>query len=254
MTPSPREPNPHFLDLEGAETMNTFGFARAQEAFADAVSAEAIGLVHGEAGLGKTFGVRHAIAECTLPVAWLAFRTRMTLKRFIEDTLAAVTGVPHQGSRFTLLDTLHEALTERPRVIVLDEAQLLSHEAIETARSLWDSPETKFTLILVGGNGCWEHIQRYPMLRSRIYTRVEFLPLTLDDVLETIPAYHPVWGESSPKTIELLDRRLARGNFREWAAATRMANAICERDGKTHVTRQIALETLDRIGRRADAA
>ena len=249
-----RVENRHFLKLEGAATMNTLGFAATQEAFEDAVAAKAIGLVHGDAGLGKTFATRHAMANAELPVASLAFQTRMTLKRLIQEILFRVTGVPHIGSRFSLLDTLHEALAEQPRILVLDEAQLLSHEAIETLRSLWDAPETELTLILVGGDGCWEHIERYAMLRSRIYTRVAFEPMTDDDVLETIPHYHPIYSKTAAKTIELINARFARGNFREWAAFTRMAQGICERDGRRHVTREIADEALDRIGRVAHAA
>lgn len=246
--------NPHFLQLEGAATMNTLGFAATQEAFEDAVAAQAIALVHGEAGLGKTFATRHAIAGAALPVAALAFQTRMTLKRMTQEILLRVTGVPHIGSRFALLDTLHEVLAEQPRILVLDEAQLLSHEAIETLRSLWDAPESQLTLILVGGNGCWEHIERYPMLRSRIYTRVAFGPMTDDDVLETIPHYHPIYAKTATTTIELINARFARGNFREWAAFTRMAQGICQRDRKRHVTADVADEALDRIGRVARAA
>jgi DNA transposition AAA+ family ATPase len=239
----------HFLNLEGAAAMNTVSFAAVQEAFADAVEAEAIALIHGDAGLGKSFATRFAVASSPLPAAAFAFQTEMTLKRFLQQMLRNVTGIEDGGTRYALLDTLREALTERPRVLVLDEAQLLNHKSVETLRSLWDDRETRFALVLVGGNGCWDLINSYPMLSSRIYTRVAFEPLTREDVLEVIPRYHPIYSNATERTIERVDARFARGNFREWAAFRHMAKRICERDGGDTVTSRVADEALDRIGR-----
>jgi DNA transposition AAA+ family ATPase len=246
--------NPHFLKLEGAAAMNTVSFAATRDAFADAAEAEAIALIHGDAGLGKSFAMQHAIATAGLPVAALAFHTHMTLKRLLQELLFTVTGVPHPGTRYALFDSLRETLADEPRLIVLDEAQLLNHESVETLRSLWDDSQTRFALVLVGGNGCWDLINSYPMLSSRIYTRVAFQPLNQDDVLELIPLYHPIYRDASARTIERIDKRFARGNFREWAAFTHMAKRICERDNTATVTNRVATEALDRIGRVIRAA
>src|SRR5206468_2642656 len=124
----------------------------------------------------------------------------------------------------------------------------------ETLRSLWDDSQTRFALVLVGGDGCWDLINRYPMLSSRIYTRVAFQPLTQEDVLELIPLYHPLYRDTTPRTIERIDKRFARGNFREWASFTHMATRICERDNTEPVTNRVATEALHRIGREIRAA
>lgn len=241
--------NPHFLGLEGAETMQTLSFARTQEAWADTVEAGGLAVVHGDAGRGKSFATNYAAAAEELPVTAFTFEPRTTLKRMTEAILRGVSGVPHIGSRFSLLDALAQALAERPRVLTIDEAQLLSHEAIETLRWLWDAAETQFALILVGGNGCWEHIEAYPMLRSRVFTRVAFEALSEDDVLEVIPHYHFIYAETTATTITDIDERFAHGNFREWAAFTNMAHALCKRDEQLCVNQALANEALERIGR-----
>ena len=45
-------------------------------------------------------------------------------------------------------------------------------------RYLHDHDDTAFGLLYVGGNGCWEVLSREPMLRSRIFRRVRFGPMT----------------------------------------------------------------------------
>lgn len=244
-----RSVNPHFLEVEGATTMNTLGFARTQEAWEDTVAEAGIAVIHGVPGNGKTFATGHAAEQEELPLAAFAFEPRVTVKRLVQAILVQVTGIPHLGSRFELLDTLSDELGKTRRVLLIDEAQGLSHEAIETLRWLWDSNPGKFALILVGGNGCWEHICKYPMLLSRVFTSVAFEPLSPEDVREIIPAYHPIYAEAKPSTIDHIDQRFARGNFRQWASFTDMAQKICSREGKSYVTRPIAEEALDRIGR-----
>jgi DNA transposition AAA+ family ATPase len=63
-----------------------------------------------------------------------------------------------------------------PAVGKVDEAQRLTSECIEFLRYLHDHPHTRFALILVGGDGCWEVLSREPMLRSRIFRRLNFGP------------------------------------------------------------------------------
>jgi hypothetical protein len=52
----------HFLDLAGAATLETESYLLAQRAVADAVDADAMAVLHGDAGLGKTFAVEDALA------------------------------------------------------------------------------------------------------------------------------------------------------------------------------------------------
>ena len=69
----------------------------------------------------------------------------------------AVTGAlpPRRRNRFELSDELIDALSDEPRLMIVDKAQWLNRECIEYLRHLHDHPETRFALLLVGGDGCW---------------------------------------------------------------------------------------------------
>lgn len=68
----------------------------------------------------------------------------------------------------------------QPCVSHIDEAQWLNRDRIDYLRHLHDDLATKFALLLVGGNGCV--LSREPMLRSRLFRRVPFAPLTPEGV------------------------------------------------------------------------
>jgi hypothetical protein len=53
----------HFLDLEQARTLPTPGLVATDRAVADLLEARAMGVVHGMAGLGKTYAVEQALTR-----------------------------------------------------------------------------------------------------------------------------------------------------------------------------------------------
>lgn len=53
----------HYLNLAGASTLKTEAFALSQRAVKDCVQRNAMGALYGDAGNGKTFAVRNALAE-----------------------------------------------------------------------------------------------------------------------------------------------------------------------------------------------
>lgn len=124
-------------------------------------------------------------------------------------------------------DLLLELAGER-RLIVIDEAQNLSTECFEYLRHLHDDESTNFALLFVGGNRCWEVISRHPMLQSRVWHWVEFTPLSIDDVLEIIPRYHPIYEGADPELLLEIDDEFAHGTFRNWAAFTNTALLQCK--------------------------
>ncbi|MFD7786181.1 AAA family ATPase [Streptomyces nojiriensis] len=95
-------------------------------------------------------------------------------------------------------DHLLNALSTRPRTLVLDEAQRLSSDLPEYVRYLWDDPDTQRAVIFVGVEGCHPMLRKEPMLSSRIFIWQHFTRLTPDEVLEVVPLFHPVWGTPPP--------------------------------------------------------
>jgi DNA transposition AAA+ family ATPase len=97
------------------------------------LEAAAMGVVHGMAGLGKTYAVEQALAQAGESAAcWAAFPSRPTMRlvaaRLFEQLSRGPAG---RRSRFALMDQLVEELAVRPRAIVVDEAQRLTSECIE---------------------------------------------------------------------------------------------------------------------------
>ncbi|MFE9368064.1 AAA family ATPase [Streptomyces sp. NPDC006978] len=80
-------------------------------------------------------------------------------------------GDPTSRNRFDLTTKLVGLLATPMHLVVVDEAQRLNGDCIELLRHLHDHPKTRFALLYVGGDGCWEVLSKEPMLRSRVFRR-----------------------------------------------------------------------------------
>lgn len=239
--------NLHFLGLQDAQTIATRSFLATQDAMRDLVARQAMGAFVGNAGLGKTFAVE--TARATLPVVpscRVVIPHRATMRRVAVSLLRALTGEEHTAERFRLADELVRVLSERPRLIVADEAQNANHDCIEFLRHIHDEPDTQFALALTGGHRCWEVLRQYPMLRNRIYRRVEFTAMNLETVLEVIPNFHPVYLKAEPNVIAHIDSEATHGTFRDWASFTVDAADACAEIGTDTVDQGVADEVFRR--------
>jgi len=237
----------HFLGLHGAQTIGTGPFLATQQAIESLVARKAMGAFVGNAGLGKTFAVQTAretlsdVESCRIVIPHQA-----TMRKVAITLLRALTGEEHTGERFRLADDLIRILSERPRLVVVDEAQNANHGCIEFLRHIHDDPDTRFALALTGGHRCWDVLKQYPMLRNRIYRRVEFEPMDLPTVLQVIPNFHPIYAGSEPQVLGRIDMDFARGTFRDWAAFTVDALDACRDTGKETVDDGTVDEVLRR--------
>lgn len=209
----------HFQELEGARTVPTRNFKLTRRAVRDVARKRAIAAIYGEAGLGKTFSTKEAVDEVE-DVVWHVFPIGTNPKALVLSLLELLTGVPHSGTLSRLEPILLKALRDRSPLIAIDEAQRLNHLCIEYLRHLHDDPQSRFALVLVGGNDCWNTLSRYPMVVSRVARRVAFRPLGLDELLEVLPAFHPLYEDNDLEIIRFVDERYARGNFRAWTLFT----------------------------------
>jgi DNA transposition AAA+ family ATPase len=246
----------HHLNLTGASTIKTPHHALTARLVPNIIEHAAIGAIYGEAGNGKTFSVESALERVTTPSVEIASLRRPTMKYLALSVLEGITKVSHQGELMRLTEDLRAVLAEKRRLIVIDEAQNLSTECFEYMRHLHDDPRTDFALLFVGGNRCWEVIARHPMLRSRIWHKVEFKPLSLAEVRKIMPRYHAIYREADPELLLEIDEEFAHGNFRHWAAFTKTAALICQEHKQKIVDRKIVdiVLTLHQGGASAEAA
>jgi DNA transposition AAA+ family ATPase len=166
----------HFLKLQGANVVATERLLDVRDLVTDLVEVQAMGAVYGPAGTGKTFAVEQALStQAANSAIRTTFRSRPTT-RFVRHELYTLLGLGVEPPRSPVETDriLKEALSERLRLVVVDEAQWLNREALEYFRHLHDDSNTTFALLFVGGAGCYEVIRREPMLNSRMYAHVRF--------------------------------------------------------------------------------
>jgi DNA transposition AAA+ family ATPase len=240
----------HFLNLEGAAVVATEQLLDAREMIGEAFAARAMAAIHGAAGTGKSFAVQQSLIDLpTRDWVWMDFRCRPTL-RDVRHALHRATGLGRTlcGDSFDVDMALKAVLAERPRLVVIDEAQWLNRECFEYLRHLHDDPETQFSLLFVGGAGCYEVLRREPMLDSRLYAHIRFDRLSLDQVLGVVAVYHPIYHGVAEALVALIDHRSAHGNFRNWAKFTHHAVRLCHTAGRERLDEEILRNVFRILG------
>jgi hypothetical protein len=89
------------------------------------------------------------------------------------------------------------------------------------------------------------------MLRSRIFRRVMFRPLSSRQVVELLPQYHRLYRNASEELLLFIDDNFAHGNFRNWASFTRSAVDLLGR--RCQLDEAIARNVFALYGGGADA-
>jgi DNA transposition AAA+ family ATPase len=238
----------HFLGLSDASVLATRHLLLTGQAISDVIESKAMGAIVGPAGLGKTFAIEHALEQQHGPVITLTFEARPTMRLVADRLLHRLTGAPGHQTRFAMTDQLLNRLADGPCLIVIGEAQNLNRDCFEYLRHLHDDPATRFGLLFDGGDGCWEVLAREPMLRSRIYRRVAFSPLSDADVLTLLPGYHPIFTGADPELLVLINDTAANGRLRSWAAFTHTASAICRHVGAERIDAAIVRSAITQLG------
>lgn len=216
----------HVNNLD-ARMIKTEAFLRTQVVVDDCIEYESLGVVVGEAGHGKTFATDAALANSQRPVIKTLFSYQATPREVARQLISAATGVSPSGTRFELIDLCVE-LFRKPMVAVIDEAQHLNRDCTFFLRHLLDHPETHVAIILVGGNGCWENIAQDPMLKSRVYRRIHFRGIPEDELVKSLPLYHPLYADADRELLRELYFRTNISQLRSLAIFTHTALTLTD--------------------------
>jgi DNA transposition AAA+ family ATPase len=199
-----------------------------------------IGLCFGAAGVGKTLSARrYANWDRANPTALMSYRASKAAARRIDAALVAsrtvfytpsvsVTPATLRRDLNALLTTANTSIgltlgqdpdTDQDHIelVIIDEADRLSHAALECARDLFDRAD--FGLILIGMPGIEKRMARYPQFYSRVGFAHHFHPLQGKD-LSFVTAHHcrkvcsgAGAGTPNAKAIATI-ARITGGNFR----------------------------------------
>ncbi|MEV5576911.1 ATP-binding protein [Spirillospora sp. NPDC052269] len=244
----------HFLDLPDAATLDTRQFQLTARIVTDLVKHNAMGVVHGPAGTGKTYAVEDALeqtaAATTVVYSAMAFQSKPTMLQVQQEIALAVTGSkpPRSYNRYDLARMLTELLAGPQRLLVIDEAQRLNGDCLETIRHLHDHRDTRFALLYVGGDSCWEVLSKEPMFRSRVFRRLPFQPIKPPSVPGLIRRFHPIYAQATDQVLTDIDTRFAHGNLRDWAVFTHTAAALCDEHHRPHIDPDVIANTYALLG------
>lgn len=244
----------HYRDLPDLRTLTTPALTRTLDVSELALEERAIAAFYGDAGCGKSYAVDIALSVAlelgSATHAHVLDLPNSPSPKDINVALAeAVLGIDAEGyvaRKLTRL--LEDALaTEEPRVIVVEEAQRYTLYGFEHLRHLHEKGRGRtskggrgFALFFVGGYGCYERLQSYRMLRSRIAYDTEFAPLSDKEAVSLLPHYHPLLAETDPEVLLLVQAVYTHGYLRNWADFLFKAARLCEAHGLDRVTEEVA--------------
>jgi hypothetical protein len=116
----------HYLDLEGAAVVATEQLLDACDMVRVVAEVGAMGAIYGPAGTGKTFAVGEAVRAMGGDHVHTDFRCRPTV-RYLRSVLYQCLGLGQLVvGPFDADLALKAVLSERPRLVVIDEAQWLN--------------------------------------------------------------------------------------------------------------------------------
>lgn len=212
----------------GAQLVRTLSVRAVAEAVGQAMAVQGAVCVFGDPGRGKTVAVRMALHEVPpgWKMTWVPVPVRPSvagMRRAVFDALGLPGRFPHTSA---LADASVAGALGEARVLVVDEAQRLPVPCLEYLQSLWDHPDTRVTLVLVGA-GSERALARLPQLASRIGAWQEVPRLTGAEVAAVVTGFHPLWRTVPAPDLTWIDRSCAHGTFRTWAALTaHLQNAL----------------------------
>lgn len=234
----------HWLNLEGARAIATEPMKATIRAVESLVQRNAIGAIYGDSGLGKSFAIEYAAALMRrrrgVEPHIVVIGERPNQSDMLVSVLDELTGRANDGKRRHLIRDLTSVLSERPRLLIVDEAQALNKPCFETLRHIHDDPGTGFALAFVGGHGAKQVLYGHPHLRKRVHVWTGFRKLTADEVMRHMPKYHPLYAEIDQDLLLYIDDYYGHGNFRDWADFTVHAVDVCAQHDLPRVTVDVA--------------
>jgi hypothetical protein len=141
---------------------------------------------------------------------------------------------------------LEQVLAERPRVLVIDEAQKLGRGGIDQLIHLHEHPDAQFTLVLVG-MGLGRVLGEHEELDGRFGRSVAFERLRDDALLDWLTRYHPLLARTDPAVLRRIDNRYWHGNLRRWAQTAHAAHNRVENPDTDGISEELAEELVHAV-------
>ena len=175
--------------------------------------------VSGNSGCGKTTAVKVLAARLRERVVFATLDRRDTDKQVIEKIYNALAGTDTAiGSRTRRAELMLHArhlIAKEPLVLVLDEAQNASLDALDLVRQLQEHPSANCGLI-ISGVDLYPKLAREPMVDNRVALRVTFENMTETALPGILAALSPELASYPPHTLLAANAEYCHGELRRW--------------------------------------
>ena len=216
----------HLPGTEGSQILTTPGLRLVGHTAQQLLGTRSVVLVDGQPGVGKTFATRHVLSQATIPVCWADMPDTPKGKEANARIYQAVTGQrpPTRMTEYALTEETVAVLDGLTAVIVIDEAQNMTRNALRQIRFLHDRPSTTALFILIG-SGVINTVRGVPELDSRTSRRIPIEPLSGKKLKELVPQLHPILENTDDAILHRLAQH-AQGNLRSWARLVEVGLAV----------------------------
>jgi len=197
-----------------------------------------IGLVYGNAGLGKTKTAIYLSVQ--FDTIYVRATNKMTTKWLLEEIAKELDEIP----RFYTADIFRQcvnALKQNPQIIIVDEIDYLlaDFRTIETLRDLHD--ETGIPVILIGMQLAKHKLKKHNHLFDRISEIYNFTEFEYSDIKQIIEEISEV--DITKEAVHIIYNKAK--SFRKIVEMIDMFEKVGQTNGLTHIDENIAKDVLN---------
>ncbi|MEI7606698.1 MAG: AAA family ATPase [Rhodospirillaceae bacterium] len=184
-------------------------------------------LVSGVPGVGKTTAMKHyRDARTNVWLATMSPDTKTPVPMLVEIGISLGLRSLGGGAAKMRRD-ISERIRDTGGLLILDEAQHLGAEALETARRIFDG--TGVGLVYAGDDKLWEKVSAFPQLSSRIGKRVTITTTSSADIT-ALTAALGIEGGDERKFLGQIAR--THSGLRSIAKTQRLGQLYADGEGK----------------------
>lgn len=193
--------------------------------------------VLGSTGRGKTTAAERTAVQNPQTV-YVCYDEQMSPVGLVREIAFRMTGMRPRSTQ-DCLDLIQEGLGRMRRIIMVDEADLMTMKHLSTMRSIHDKYKTP--VVLIGLERLRAKLYRDGRLISRTRAEITFEEVNLVD---TLAYYKEALGLTIPKELAVKLLRKARGDFRWIAWAAVQIERIMESSGLKDINDQVVNEVI----------
>jgi DNA transposition AAA+ family ATPase len=139
-----------------------------------------------------------------------------------EVMTTAITGTA-RGTARAMQNQCRDYLVEVPTLLIVDEAQHLTHAALRQLRWLWTSHIPKFAIVLAGSE-LEEHLLGEKSVYTRVNRRILLREHSPEHMLDLVRRSDPALADTDPELLQLIEEAYGHGVWRHWAELMVKAN------------------------------